>query len=78
MFKIIYQDIGGELTSPSRQAKGKKDFFLMQNNASIYKVGVAMKWFRVHKIEVIVGLLYLSNLNPIENIYAVLKNKLYK
>ena len=49
-----------------------------QDNAKIHKSNKALLWFKHNKIRLFTHPPYSPNLNPIENIWSILKNRLNK
>ena len=56
----------------------RKDFLFMQDNALIYGAHIVRDWFEKQGIQVMEWPPYSPDLNPIVNICAVRKRKLYK
>lgn len=50
----------------------------MHNNALINTVGNIKAWLHEHRIDIINWLPYSLDLNPIENLWALLKVEVYK
>ncbi len=56
----------------------KSELVFMQNNASIHRVRKSKLWFQENDIEIMKWPSYSLNLNSIENLWALLKKKIYK
>ena len=56
----------------------KSELVFMQNNALIYRAWKSKLWFQKNDIEVMKWSLYSLDLNLIENLWALLKKKIYK
>ncbi len=56
----------------------KSELMFMQNNASIHRVRKLKLWFQKNDIEVMKWSSYSLDLNSIENLWALLKKKIYK
>ncbi len=56
----------------------KSELVFMQNNASIHRVRKSKLWFQENDIEIMKWSLYSLDLNSIENLWALLKKKIYK
>lgn len=54
------------------------DMLFQQDNAPIHKSALTMKWFEDHEINPIKWPPYSPDLNPIENVWALLKRKIAK
>ena len=50
----------------------------MQDNAPIYKASLIYKWFRDYRIPLMIWPPYSLDLNPIKNVWAKLKETIYK
>ena len=50
----------------------------MHNNALIHMVRIIKAWLHEHRIDVIDWLPYSLDLNPIENLWALLKVEVYR
>ena len=56
----------------------ESELMFMQNNASIHRVRKSKLWFQENDIEVMKWSSYSFDLNSIENLWALLKKKIYK
>ncbi len=56
----------------------KSELVFMQNNASIHRARKSKLWFQENNIEVMKWSSYSFDLNSIENLWALLKKKIYK
>jgi len=56
----------------------KSELMFMQNNALIHRVRKSKLWFQKNDIEVMKWSSYSLDLNSIENLWALLKKKIYK
>ncbi len=56
----------------------ESELMFMQNNASIHRVRKSKLWFQKNDIEIMKWSSYSLDLNSIENLWALLKKKIYK
>ena len=54
------------------------DAVFLQDNAAAHTVSVFTGWYEKHNIQVDEHPLYLPDLNPIEHVWAILKQQLHK
>ncbi len=72
----IYQEILEHFMLPSEKLYGDADFIFQQDLAPVHTVKGTKSWFNDHGVTVLDLPANLPDLNPIENLWAIVKRKI--